>query len=412
MSHVLEIIALLMALMTLGPSLLLGVQVASACRVRHPSRLVSTKPLKEGLSKGPWVVIMPAHNEAQGIRAAIFSILPQLRPGDRLLVVADNCSDDTAEVARSVGAEVIERFDSHQRGKGFALDFGIRHLDTKGRPEVVIVVDADCIVSPGSVGILAAECLRDGQPVQALDVMQAPAGAGLSVRIAELAWVLKNQVRPLGALALHAPCQLMGTGMAFPWTVIRSASLATADLAEDLQLGLYLAAMGSPARFVPSAVVSSEFPLHTSDLIKQKTRWEHGHLQLMRSQFGPLLFQALRRRQWPLLALVLDLAVPPLALWAWVILGGGMLCTGVGFLFGFWWPAQVVLISGLLLLMSVLLTWRCFAPNLLRIRDGLALLPYLWRKLPIYFRCLSGAVQTEWVRTPRRQPSKKLPDIH
>lgn len=411
MSHVLEIAGLLMAVIMLGPSLVLGVQVLCACRARKNSRAISTEHIRQALAGRHFAVIMPAHNEEQGICRAIRSILPQLRPGDRLVVVADNCSDHTAKVARDAGAEVIERFDSHRRGKGFALDFGVRHLDTKGRPEVVIVVDADCIVSSGSLRVLAAECLHHAQPVQALDLMHAPVGACLAVRIAELAWIVKNQVRPLGAATFGAPCQLMGTGMALPWALIRRAPLASGHIAEDLQLGLHLAAMGSPARFVPSAVVTSEFPVQTQALIIQKTRWEHGHLRLMKSQFLRLLFQALRRRQWPLLALALDLSVPPLAAWAWAILLAGLLCTGLGLLSGFWWPARLLTFSGLLLGGAVLLSWRCFAPDLLQLRDGLALLPYLWRKLPLYLRCLSGSVQTEWVRTPR-QPPGKLPDVH
>jgi hypothetical protein len=143
----------------------------------------------------------------------------------------------------------------------------------------------------------------------------------------------------------------------------------------------------------------------------QKTRWEHGHLRLM-AAIGPrLLWQALRRRQWSLLALTLDLSVPPLASWAWALLLAGLICTGWGAVSGFWGPALAVAVSIGLLIGAVVLSWRCFAPDLLRPRDGLALLLYLWRKLPVYLRWFSGAAQTEWVRTPRQAPNK-LPDIH
>jgi cellulose synthase/poly-beta-1,6-N-acetylglucosamine synthase-like glycosyltransferase len=67
-------------------------------------------------------VLIPAHNESAGIEATLRCLQAQLRAGDRVLVVADNCDDDTAAVARDAGAEVIERIDAIHRGKGFALD--------------------------------------------------------------------------------------------------------------------------------------------------------------------------------------------------------------------------------------------------------------------------------------------------
>src|ERR1700722_13935933 len=76
-------------------------------------------------------VLMPAHNESAVIAAAIRSVLPQLAVEDRLVVIADNCSDDTAAIAAAEGAEVVVRTDLARRGKGFALDFGVRHLESK-----------------------------------------------------------------------------------------------------------------------------------------------------------------------------------------------------------------------------------------------------------------------------------------
>lgn len=130
-----------LAAIALLPVLLLLVQVLMACL---PAR---AQPL--GNNARPQVaVLVPAHDEASLIGATLASIAPQLRPGDRLLVVADNCTDDTAQLAREAGAEVVERRDARLRGKGYALDFGVRHLASQP-PEVVIVVDADCQVGEG-----------------------------------------------------------------------------------------------------------------------------------------------------------------------------------------------------------------------------------------------------------------------
>ncbi|HXM34723.1 MAG TPA: glycosyltransferase, partial [Pyrinomonadaceae bacterium] len=84
-----------------------------------------------GMSRDPnhnVAVLVPAHNESAGLLPTITDIKRQLFAGDRLLVVADNCTDDTAAIAAARGAEVIERNDPSRRGKGYALDFGVRHL--------------------------------------------------------------------------------------------------------------------------------------------------------------------------------------------------------------------------------------------------------------------------------------------
>jgi cellulose synthase/poly-beta-1,6-N-acetylglucosamine synthase-like glycosyltransferase len=90
----------------------------------------------------PVVVLVPAHNESSGLLPTLANIQNQLLPNDRLLVVADNCSDDTAAVAKAGGAEVVERNDPTKRGKGYALDWGVQHLSS-APPEIIIVVDAD-----------------------------------------------------------------------------------------------------------------------------------------------------------------------------------------------------------------------------------------------------------------------------
>ena len=94
---------------------------------------------------------------------------------------------------------------------------------------------------PGAIDQLVAACSTTDRPVQALYLMTEPDGSTINHQNAEFAWRGKNRVRPLGLAKLNLPCQLMGTGMAFPWRVIRAArSCARVDRAEDLKLGLEL----------------------------------------------------------------------------------------------------------------------------------------------------------------------------
>ena len=88
-------------------------------------------------------VLVPAHNESMGLLATLEAVKKQLQSGDRLLVVADNCTDDTAVIAKAAGAEVAERHDLANIGKGYALEWGLRQLKADP-PGIVAVIDADC----------------------------------------------------------------------------------------------------------------------------------------------------------------------------------------------------------------------------------------------------------------------------
>jgi cellulose synthase/poly-beta-1,6-N-acetylglucosamine synthase-like glycosyltransferase len=100
--HPTELAAGAAALLILLPVLVLFVQVLLGCLPARPLPMATGKRARVA-------VLVPAHDEASVIRATLASITPQLAAGDRLLVVADNCSDDTATLARQAGAQVVER---------------------------------------------------------------------------------------------------------------------------------------------------------------------------------------------------------------------------------------------------------------------------------------------------------------
>ncbi len=344
-------------------------------------------------------VLIPAHNEADAIAFTLQGIRAQLIAGDRMLVVADNCSDDTARIAAEAGAETIERSDPALRGKGYALEFGLRHL-RQAPPEVLLIIDADCRLYPGGIEQLAQRAGNSGCPVQALDLMQAPPGAGIKTRIAEFAWLVKNWARPLGSQRLGLPCQLMGTGMAFPWALIGNANLANAELAEDMKLGIDLALAGHPPQFCLDALVTSRFPETARATATQRTRWEHGHLGMIAQEAPRLLGQALARRDLRLLGLALDLAVPPLALLATLIAlvfaaSAAAAAAGLSAL-----PFRLAATALGLLTLTILLAWLGWGRRVLSLGALLSIPFYVMSKAPIYLKFWTQR-QKEWVRTGR-----------
>src|SRR5690606_3767874 len=145
------------------------------------------------------------------IAGTVEAIRRELASGDRVLVVADNCSDGTAGIARSAGAEVIERFDRDKRGKSYALGFGMRHLRA-APPDIMIVIDADCKPDPGSIEAIGRLAFETGRPVQALYGLTPPRGDGRpssAFALADFAFKVKNQLRAEGLSRLGLPCQLM-----------------------------------------------------------------------------------------------------------------------------------------------------------------------------------------------------------
>ncbi|MGE8058481.1 glycosyltransferase family 2 protein [Pseudomonas sp. NPDC089547] len=368
------------------------VQVLMACL---PPR---SRPLGNGV-RPRVAVLVPAHDEAAIIRTTLASITPQLQEGDRLLVVADNCSDETARLAREAGAEVVERFDAVRRGKGYALDFGVRHLAGQP-PEVVIVVDADCQVGEGAIECLARRCKQAQRPIQALYLMRAPAGSGLKVQVAEFAWRVKNLVRPRGWARLGLPCQLMGAGMAFGWHDLALINLANGHLVEDVKLGLDLCQHGKPPLFCPEALVTSQFPASQQGLNSQRTRWEHGHLGLMLADAPKRALAAIKQRNGSLLAMTLDLLVPPLALLVLTLLGLNVVAWLAYLLLGIAAPAWIALAALAMLGVAVLLAWARFCRELIPFSVLLYAPFYAARKIPLYLGFLIKR-QVEWVRSKR-----------
>jgi hypothetical protein len=192
----------------------------------------------------------------------------------------------------------------------------------------------------------------------------------------------------------------MGTGMAFPWSIIGKAPLASGHLVEDMQLGIDLAVAGVPPLFCVEARVTSVFPSSDVGAVAQRTRWEHGHLSVIASGAPRLLAGAVTRRRLDLAAMALDLCVPPLASLA---LSTSAICALAALLYlltGKIAPLLVALAAAVAMGVAIGLAWRSFGRGILSLADLLAAPGYALAKLPIYARVLTRR-QQEWIRARR-----------
>jgi glycosyltransferase involved in cell wall biosynthesis len=346
-------------------------------------------------------VLVPAHNEEQNIEATLHRIKKDLSPRDHLLVVADNCVDQTALLAMQGGAEVVVRNDFSRRGKGFALAAGLRHLAlAKLAPEVVVFVDADCQFSPHGVELLARACAAADSPVQSLYLMLANPDKPAPPRFAEFAWRIKNDFRPNGYARIGMPCHLLGSGMAVPWRLIEPALFATGHLTEDLLLGIELAINGSAPRFFRGVRVTSYFPDTQHGRDRQKQRWVHGHFGLIGSHLPRLVYHGLRRRDLGLLAMAADLAVPPLSMLVAANIGLVLLCFASLAFGGSVVPLAVALLANAAFAFSLMTAWHFCGRDLIGLRE--------LKQLPSHLHMVARAAlnlarghRAQWVRTDR-----------
>jgi cellulose synthase/poly-beta-1,6-N-acetylglucosamine synthase-like glycosyltransferase len=335
-------------------------------------------------------VIVPAHNEETVIAAVVASLKRIDWPADqyRVIVVADNCTDATAQIATDAGAHVMQRVDQENRGKGYALNFAFEASRARNWADAVVVVDADAEVSPNLLEAFACRIERGEQAVQA-HYGVSNTNASWRTRLLSIAKASFHIVRSRGRERLGLSCGIRGNG----WAVTHKL------LEQDLEYGIDLGMAGLRVAYADEAHSDAEMVSGEKDSRKQRQRWEQGRFQLIRTRTLPLLRKACSAPSFVCLDLALDLLVLPVsyiylniavllgvavfaasqvpALHSWVWLGTG--CAAVAVLY-------------------ILRGWQLSGAGLRGLLD-LARAPFFlaWKLLVMFSRRNSK----EWVRTKR-----------
>lgn len=344
------------------------------------------------------VLLMPAHNEGSTIGDVLEKLKNILSGRVRLLVVADNCTDDTAQIVRSFGYDVVERHDVSARGKGHALAFG-RDFLRQDPPECVIIFDADCETDPISIRDLSRHSLELRLPVQARYVMRADRKASPIVQISNFAFWLKNAVRQRGTDRMGGAALLTGTGMAFPWELFETLPLATSNIVEDLALGIYLTESGNAPAYLDQALVMSAAAGQQATL-SQRTRWEHGFMAMARDYGLKALWQGLTGSNRKLFQLGLHLTVAPITL-LFTLSATVVVLTGAAGLFsGEYEPFFSISFMLFVATGLVFSAWMSGGKNWLAGQVFWKLPFYILWKIPVYLKLVKGETPS-WVRTDR-----------
>ncbi len=196
-------------------------------------------------------------------------------------------------------------------------------------------------------------------------------------------------------------CQLLGSGMAFPWHVLASRNLASGHLVEDMQLTVDLAKEGVPVHFCPDIRIDSLFPTSEQSRAVQSSRWEHGHIGMIIHEFPGLMWHALRHHNKRTFALGLDMLVPPLSLLVLIV----CILMGIEWMLVLFadaptWLAQWATLLVLMIGSTVVLAWAKWARSILTAREMLQIPSFVMSKLSIYRRFVTQR-ETDWKRADR-----------
>jgi hypothetical protein len=339
-----------------------------------------------------FLVLVPAHNEEQVIAKALDAIFADRRPRDSVLVIADRCSDRTAEIARSFGALVLERGENEEPGRAAARQAGLEYA--RGLEwDAVLMLDADSVIEPGFFDSCERAMASGAPAVQARS--ESGQGRTIAQEAAIAAFTLQGITIPRGRSRLGVSVRLRGTGMA----IRREIALAhrfRAPASEDLFFTLDLLLDGVRCRHVDSARLSSQGAGNWSTFGGQKMRYEAGRMAAAREYVPRLLRRAVRERDAACLEAAWFLASPPFATAALSLLAATALAALAGV------PALAwVFAAGFALLVIALLTGLVQARAKARTWLALVAAPwYLVWKAVIQLRAVASVLRRDQYYEP------------
>lgn len=351
-----------------------------------------------------FAIIVPAHNEEKIISKTIYSLSALIYPKKNydVFVIADNCSDQTAQISRALGATALERTNPDQKGKGYALRWAFdKVLAHENNYDAIVVVDADSLVSGNFLEVMNDYLDRGSRVIQSSDLVL-PEPGNWSVEATRIGFLLYNYVKPLGRKVLGLQMGLRGNGMCFSVDVLKAFPWQAWSLTEDVEYGLILLLKGVDIDFAPEAVVHAQMPVKAKNAETQRSRWEIGRYQIIRSYAPRMLYNAIRKRSPAYFDVFVELITPPFVNMMFLvtcIFGAGLVLWLLELL-----PAMHVLMWGLLLsagLLYLFIGLYAGGADKALYRSLLRLPLYVGWKGKVYAKAFFNGKEKKWIRTIR-----------
>lgn len=262
--------------------------------------------------KNTFAVIVAAHNEEQVIGQLVENLHVLNYPRDLydIYVVADNCKDKTAQIARNAGALVYERFNLEQRGKGYAMEWMFDKLFAqKKQYDAVVVFDADNLVDTNFLLEMNNRLCKGEKVIQGYLDAKNPNDTWIAGTFAISFWVV-NHIWHLAKYNLGLSSVLGGTGMCISTDILKRFGWGATCLTEDMEFTMKTLLIGIRTTWAHDAIVYDEKPLTFKQSWNQRKRWAQGHFDVAGRYIPKLLVEGIKRRDIRLLDGVLHLVQP------------------------------------------------------------------------------------------------------
>lgn len=242
------------------------------------------KPLKV-VKNHKFMAILPAHNEEAVIANLVDSLMNQDYDKNLLdiYVIADNCTDNTAEIAREHGAIVFERFDPAHKTKGYALNWFLQQkIKENADYDAFFVFDADNIVDRNFTKAMNKKLCQGEEVVQGYRDIKNPADSWITAGYALFYWTM-HRFYHLARYNVGLSPLLNGTGFMVKFDLIKNTGWDTITLTEDIEFSLKRIIKGRRLGWATDAIVYDEQPLTFKASWSQRSRWTVGHIQCMKT---------------------------------------------------------------------------------------------------------------------------------
>ncbi|MDP2209128.1 MAG: glycosyltransferase family 2 protein [Bacteroidota bacterium] len=360
-----------------------------------------------------FAMIIPAHNEEISIGKTIKSLfeVDYSRNQFDVIVVADNCTDLTAEIAKKHGAMVYERTDKINRGKGYALRWCIDLLFKTNRGyDAIAIIDADSVISKNFLSVLNFYISKGSKAIQTADLV-APQPDAWSSEVTRLGFMLYNFVRPLGRKVINCSAGVRGNGMCFTTKTLKEVPWDTYSLNEDLEYGLVLLLNGINVDFAPEAIVHATMPKSAKNAETQRARWERGRFPIIKKYSTKLLRYSIEKLSFRTFDAFIELITPPFVnSFAFAVLmlliNLVLLLLGIVFLKTFIMLWSFVILAAVAHVLFGLFTARA---DVMLFKAFLYIPKYIVWKILLYFKISRCNKNDEWIRTTRERLSDDQP---
>ena len=270
-----------------------------------------------------FLILVPARNEAATIGKTLKAIKQLNYPQSLVdvLVIADNCSDNTAQVVTGLGIRCLERHEPEKPGKGYAISWAINRILQEYSFDALVVIDADTRMSNDFLLVMNTLLLEGAEAIQAYSQVRQPDASPME-GLAFLGFALNRNLRYLGRTRLGFQANLMGTGMCFARHLLERFGWPAVSMVDDLEFSMFLKLHGVRVIFAPDARVTVKLHDDIGSSRRQRLRWDIGKFQVRNTYLPRLLRCFLKTLDVSCLDAMMELILPPfsiLFLLSWIL---------------------------------------------------------------------------------------------